>query len=314
MPQEGSDIPPIANTEGVTAVMHARIDALLVDYNAQALRDLQRMEVLRILAIRTAYNPGIIERIRNENTVNLLDLVPGFHGLDSEESGDSTGPPSLVSDSDDGQHRPPTATVSEMNAAFITAQAASLAQAYRHESNRLHEDDYDPPADTPEHEAMPTPRERVPPQPNEPEQFVIDVYGYPWLERYYIGATNFQIYTRLVALGLQATVDLRRTGALALTAGRATQSRHPDGLEYEFRLLPVSVVHRIALESIQQPPEPLTHTQLIIWLCSRSTVTPATMHYIRMQRYRGNGSLPHPRDYLHQEFASAWLTRTDNER
>ncbi len=108
------------------------------------------------------------------------------------------------------------------------------------------------------------------------------------------GATNFQLHTRLVALGLPVTVDHGRTSALALTAGAASQSRHPDGREYEYRLLPVSLVHRIALEHRVQPDEPLTHTQLITWLCHRSTVTPATLHFMRMLLSRGQGNLPAP--------------------
>ena len=113
-----------------------------------------------------------------------------------------------------------------------------------------------------------------------------------------------------MALGLPVTVDPRRTAALALTAGAAEQSRHAHGREYEYRLLPVSLVYRISLEHVVQPEEPLVHTALIAWLCHRSTVTPATLHFMRMLRSRGQGSLPAPCDYLFQEFASAWITRT----
>ena len=79
-------------------------------------------------------------------------------------------------------------------------------------------------------------------------------------------------------------------------------------------MLPVSLVYRVALESLGQPPHALSHTDTIAWLCTRATVTPATLHYIRMLRSRNSGELPHARTYLYQEFASAWITATTGIR
>ena len=88
----------------------------------------------------------------------------------------------------------------------------------------------------------------------------------------------------------------------------------PLGMEFELRSLPASVLFRVALESFGQPELPCTHSELVAWLSVRSIVTPATFHYTRMLRGRERGTLPHPRDYLHQEFASDWLFCTTGRR
>ena len=123
----------------------------------ERLRDQQRAEILRILAIRA--EPWTTNTMRDMDSWRLIDLIPGFRASLSDSESDSGSddrlPPPLLSESEDDG--PQLHTVAQRDAEFIRAQAASLAQAYLNEHSRIHEDDYIAPADYVAPADMPAP-------------------------------------------------------------------------------------------------------------------------------------------------------------